>query len=139
MIIGGRREATKKIVDIFIRVNGPTVRFMRTDAKTAEVIKYTENMWIATKVTFVNEMYDVCEALGVDWQDVREGWLMDTRVERTFTAVFHDKRGFEGKCLPKDTKALAHSSKEAGYEAKFLQDVIDNNNRIRKKHKFDTV
>lgn len=139
MIVGGKKTATSRVVDIFIRHKGPHTKFMQVDAKTAEIIKYTENMWIATKVTFVNEMYDVCKAMGVDWNDVREGWLMDTRVDRNFTAVFVDKRGFEGKCLPKDTKAIVHASKESGYEPKFLQDVIDNNNRIREEHGFEEV
>ena len=139
MIVGGTNEGTGKIIDIFVRKVGPHMKFMRTDAKTAEVIKYTENMWIATKVTFVNEMYEVCNALGVDWRDVREGWLLDKRVSPMFSAVFQDKRGFEGKCLPKDTKALIASAEAAGYDAKFLKEVLNTNNRIRKAHGFDKI
>lgn len=139
MIIGGDKEAAGKIEDIFIRKVGPHVKFMRTDSKTAETIKYTENMWIATKVTFVNEMYEVCKALGVDWRDVREGWLLDKRVSPMFSAVFPDKRGFEGKCLPKDTKALIATSEESGYIPDFLKEVLKSNNRIRKENGFDVI
>lgn len=138
-IIGGDKQHTVPTAELFLRYVGPHLRVYLTDIRTAEVIKYTENMWIATKVTFVNEMYEACKALGVDWVDVREGWLMDSRVERMFTAVFTDKRGYQGKCLPKDTKALVHSINEAGYDPKFLRAVLDSNNRIRLINGFEEV
>lgn len=139
MIVGGDKESTQKVVDIFESLRGPHVKFFQTDAKTAEVIKYMENMFIATKVTFVNEMYEVCKSLGVDWHTVREGWLLDSRVDRNFTAVMLHKRGYEGKCLPKDTKALIQSTEESGYNPKFLKAVTENNNRIRKGNGFKEV
>ena len=139
MIIGGDKEPAVRIADIFIRSMGPHVKFMFTNRKTAELIKYVENMWIATKVTFVNEIYEVCKAMKVDWYDVREGWLLDSRVGEMFTAIFPDKRGFEGKCLPKDTKALVKSIEDSGYDPKFLKEVLNSNNRIRKKNGFQSV
>lgn len=139
MIVGGEKEATEKMVDIFESLRGPHIRYFQTDAKTAEVIKYMENMFIATKVTFVNEMYEVCKSIGVDWHTVREGWLLDSRVDRNFTAVRLNKRGYEGKCLPKDTKALISTSEESGYDPKFLKSVTENNNRIRKMTGFSEI
>ncbi len=138
-ILGGKKEATNKLASLFIRRVGPHIRIYQTDSKTAEVIKYTENMFIATKVTFVNEMYEVCKALGVTWNDVREGWLLDTRVSRMFSGVFDDKRGYEGKCLPKDTKALVASSEQAGYTPSFLKEVLASNDRLRILNGFDKV
>ncbi len=138
-ILGGREKDTKFFAEIFIRHVGPHLKVYRTDSRTAEIIKYTENMFIAVKVTFVNEMYEVCGALGRDWVDVREGWLLDSRISRMFTGVFTDKRGYEGKCLPKDNKALIQSAKDHGYTPKFLQAVLASNNRIRKRHNFEPV
>jgi len=139
MIIGGEKKTTSAIVDIFIKKMGPHVKFMQTNAKTAEFIKYMENFFFATKITFVNEMYECAKAIGVDYNEVREGWLMDPRVNRNHTAVFPEKRGFEGKCLPKDTKAFIASAKDAGYEAGFLKSVLENNNRIRDINGFEKV
>ena len=139
MIVGGEPDATSKVVSIFVRVLGPHVRFMQTDHKTAEVIKYMENVFFATKIAFVNEMFESCKALGVDYNTVREGWLLDTRVNPNHTAVFIDKRGFEGKCLPKDLKGFIASSAEAGYDPKLLREVMESNNRIRVLNGFDKV
>lgn len=101
--------------------------FYQVDAKTAEVIKYWKNTWGALKVTFVNEMFDVCKALGVDYYKAREGWLLDSRIEKAHTAVFVDERGFSGKCYPKDVNALARASEDAGYTPKLIRQVLANN------------
>jgi len=70
-IFGGERETTKAIVDIFVKVMGPHVFYAQTDATTAEMVKYMENSWIAMKVTFANEWYDICEAYGVYYREAR--------------------------------------------------------------------
>ncbi len=138
-ILGGPKEATARFAEMFIRFVGPHITIYQTDSRTAELIKYTENMFIATKVTFVNEMYEVCKAFDREWVDVREGWLLDTRVGRMFTGVFPDKRGYEGKCLPKDTKALIAATQQQGYTPALLKEVTKTNNRIRTKNGFDEV
>lgn len=138
-ILGGPKEATARFAEMFIRHVGPHITVYQTDSRTAEIIKYTENMFIATKVTFANEMHEVCKAFDREWVDVREGWLLDTRVGRMFTGVFPDKRGYEGKCLPKDTKALIAAAEEQGYIPELLKEVTKSNNRIRKENGFDAV
>jgi len=77
-------------------------------------------------------MYNICEAFGADWQAAREGWLLDPRVGRMHTAVFRQNRGFSGKCYPKDTKALIQAAKQAGYNPKFLEEMVRSNKRFRK-------
>jgi len=139
MIVGGASPDTKKIVDIFITRMGPHTKFMQTDAKTAEVIKLMENCWGAQKVTFANEMYNCCEALGVDYRTVREGFLMDPRTEPMHTAVFTEKRGYGGHCYPKDVRNLVKSVEDAGYDPKFLKGIINSNNRIRKSSGLEDV
>ena len=137
VIVGGERETTKPIVDIFTRIMGPHVTYAQTDSTTAELVKYMENMWIGTKVVWSNEMYNVCEALGVDYREARELWSLDPRVDKMHTAVFPDARGFGGKCIPKDNRGLIRVSQKHGYDPKFLKEVINSNARMRKEE--DTI
>lgn len=126
-IFGGTSETTSQIVEFFKTVMGPDVHYMQTDATTAEVTKYMENSWGATKVTFANEFYEIAKAFGVNYDELRELWLMDGRVERMHTLVFKGKRGFGGKCFPKDIHGIIKASEEAGYDPKFLKQVIESN------------
>lgn len=97
----------------------------------AELIKYMENSFLATKVTFVNEYYDIVTRYGADWHRVREGWLLDGRIGRPHTTVFRDRRGYSGKCLPKDIQAITRAAEEdLGYSARLLKQVIDVNHRM---------
>jgi len=131
LILGGRDEDCNEVLRFMVPVLGPTKRYFKTKAINAEITKYMENTFFATKVTFVNEMYEICQAFGADWYDVREGWLLDPRINPMHTAVFPDNRGFGGKCYPKDTSALVYASKKAGYEPKFLEEMIRTNKRFR--------
>lgn len=129
-IFGGSRDTTSAILEFFKVVMGPVVKYIQTDAKTAELTKYMENSWGATKVVFCNEFAKVAETFGVDYEELRELWLLDGRINRMHTAVFKDKRGFSGKCLPKDINGIVEASKKAGYEPKLLQEVIESNKRL---------
>ncbi len=132
-IIGGDKKTASAILDFFVRVMGPDARFHITDSTTAEVVKYMENSFIAAKVVFCNEFYNIAKTFGVEYKELRELWLLDTRVGRMFSAVFPDRRGFDGKCLPKDVNAIAAASEKAGYDPKFIKAVLENNERIREK------
>jgi len=131
VILGGDKKDTQYIHDILLPFLGPTKTYFQTSSINAEIIKYMENTYFATKVTFVNEMYEICNSFGADWTQVREGWLLDPRVERMHTAVFPDNRGFAGKCYPKDLSALIHASKKVGYSPEFLEGVKKSNERFR--------
>ena len=93
--------------------------------------KYMENAFYATKVAFCNELYDICDAVNVDWNEVRELWLSDPRLHRMHTAVFKGKRGFGGKCLPKDTLALKNFAKSLGVDYEILNAIQNDNSRLR--------
>jgi UDP-glucose 6-dehydrogenase len=82
-----------------------------------------ENSFLATKVIFCNEFADIAAAFGVDYNELRELWLADYRIGRSHTDVYPNKRGFSGKCLPKDTSALVHSSEKAGFIPELLKEV----------------
>lgn len=105
-IIGGEPEARQWFLATITAIEGPEIRFFECSAMEAEIIKYMENCYLATKVTFVNEFYELCQRSGANWFAVREGWLLDPRVERDHTAVFPDDRGYSGRCLPKDVDAF---------------------------------
>ena len=73
---------------------------------------YMENCYLATKVVFCNEFYDFAKKVGVDYNKLRETWLLDPRIGRSHTFVYDDNRGFGGSCLPKDTSAFVEQGKK---------------------------
>lgn len=121
VVLGGRKEDTSAAADFYKHFYNAYVRFYFCDAVTAEVCKYMENAFYAMKVTFVNEFYGIARAHGVDFNELREAWLADTRISRDHTFVYPEARGFSGKCLPKDCNAIVHSSARRGYEPKFMK------------------
>lgn len=127
LIFGGNKEARERVIPFFERVSGPFCSYHVTDPTTAELTKYMENTWIATKVTFCNEFYEIAEAYDVDWHELRELWLTDGRVGASHTLVYKEKRGFNGKCIPKDTNGMVHNATSVGYDAKFLKSVLSRN------------
>lgn len=130
-IFGGDLEDTAYCVSVFKPVFNPRTFYYQIPAKTAELIKYAENIWGATKVTWANEFFDICKVLGVNFDQMREGWGLDPRVEKMHTSVFERARGFAGKCYPKDLMGLIKASEKAGYNPKFLKEVWNSNCRFR--------
>ena len=92
-----------------------------TDLATAELIKYAANAFLATKITFINEIADLCEVLGADVQDVARGIGLDGRIGRKF---LHAGPGFGGSCFPKDCRALARTAGEAGSGLAIVETVL---------------
>jgi len=131
VILGG--DDSNEWVEIFKIVLGPDAHYLQTNSTTAEMVKYGENSWGGTKVIFFNEFWDICQTFGVNFDEFRELLLYDPRIERMHTAVFRDKRGFGGKCFPKDINAIVHASKKAGYTPKLLEQVLKNNKRCKTK------
>lgn len=129
VIIGG--EKASDIANYFMKVMSVDTVYHLCSATEAELIKYAENTFFATKVTFCNEFYDICKAFGVDWKGVREGWLLDPRINKNHTLVFDDDRGFGGKCFPKDTNAIVKAAEVKGYTPNLLKAVLAVNEKIR--------
>lgn len=127
MIVGGPAHACSRIIDIFLPIMGPTCRFRSMSSQEAELVKYAENAFFAMKVTFANELRTIAEHLGLNYHNVREGWIDDPRVGPMHSAAFKDARGFSGKCLPKDISALAAFCRDQGIPSKLLEAVIDTN------------
>lgn len=108
---------------------------IKTDFRTAEMVKYVSNTFLATKVMFANEIYSICEKLKIDYNKVIKLLFYDKRINKSHWAVpGPDKnRGFGGTCFPKDLNALIHLAKEKGYDAHLLEEVWRSNLQIRKK------
>ena len=95
-----------------------------TTLETAELIKYAANCFLATKITFINEIADLCERLGADVQDVAKGIGLDGRIGRYF---LHAGPGFGGSCFPKDTAAFVRIAEEAGAPSEIVEAVLRKN------------
>lgn len=122
-IFGGDPEDIEPVMRLFMKYCGPEKVYQKCTLQEAELTKYFENTFFASKVAIVNQFYDICEAMGIDWDTVRELWLLDPRINKMHTAVFKDSRGFGGKCFPKDVSALIKFSKDAGYDPNIISEV----------------
>ncbi len=100
-----------------------------TKRETAELIKYATNAFLATKITFINEMADVCDKVGANVHDVARGIGLDGRIGRKF---LHAGPGYGGSCFPKDTLALARTAREAGAPVTIVESVIAANSNRKK-------
>lgn len=113
IMVGGERSACNMVIQAYQQFLGPLPHYYITDAKTAELCKYMENAFLATKVAFVNQFYDIAQGLGVNFNELRELWLADDRIGRSHTIVTAE-RGYRGRCLPKDMASIIHFARQAG-------------------------
>jgi UDPglucose 6-dehydrogenase len=104
--------------------------FLFTARRTAELIKYAANGFLATKVAFINEMADLCEKAGADVQDVARGIGLDNRIGSKF---LHAGPGFGGSCFPKDTSALAQTARELGAPTSIIEAVAEANRKRKSR------
>ncbi|MCA6448030.1 MAG: UDP-glucose dehydrogenase family protein [Sediminibacterium sp.] len=127
VVVGTRSERAKKVMsDLyapFVRQGNPVI-FM--DEKSAELTKYAANSFLATKISFMNEIAQLCERLGADVDMVRRGIGSDDRIGKRF---LFPGIGYGGSCFPKDVQALIMSSEEVNYEFKILKAVEDVNEK----------
>ncbi len=127
VVIGTTSEKAKKLMNDlyapFVRQGNPLI-FM--DKRSAELTKYAANSFLATKITFMNEIANLCELLDADVDMVRRGMGTDERIGRRF---LFPGIGYGGSCFPKDVQALAKSSTEVKYEFKILDAVMDVNEK----------
>jgi UDPglucose 6-dehydrogenase len=120
-------EAADKVAQLHIALRAPIVV---CDLRTAEMIKYASNAILATKISFINEIANICEALGADVKEVAAGMGYDPRIGPHFLDA---GLGFGGSCFPKDVKALAYMAAEKGRHPQLLQAVLDINSDRRRQ------
>ncbi len=99
---------------------------MRTGIKTAEMIKYASNAFLAAKISFINEIGNICKRVGIDTYEVAKGMGLDKRIGQAFLRA---GVGFGGSCFPKDVSALIAFAKSAGVETKLLEEIVETNER----------
>jgi UDPglucose 6-dehydrogenase len=116
-----QHEAAEKVAQLHLPLRAPIVI---TDLRTAEMIKYASNAFLATKISFMNEVADICEVLGADVKEVAAGMGYDRRVGPYFLDA---GLGWGGSCFPKDVKALAFMAREKGLKPRILNSVLDVN------------
>ena len=103
-------------------------------ARAAEMAKYAINCYYAFKVIFANTIYDLCQKLGVDYDQVREGLVNDKRIIDSHFDVTHGGyRGYAGKCLPKDVKTLVWFARQSQAPARLIETVIELNDKLKQK------
>jgi UDPglucose 6-dehydrogenase len=119
------RDAAHKVADLHLSLRAPIVV---TDLRTAEMIKYASNAFLATKISFINEIANICEALGADVKEVAVGMGYDPRIGRSFLDA---GLGYGGSCFPKDVKALAYMASVQGRHPQLLQSVMEINKHQR--------
>ncbi len=107
-------------------------------ATEAEMVKYYGNTWFSVKVVFANQMYDLCQKLGIDYDRVKEAACADKRIGRSHLDIFHKGyRGYGGKCLPKDTRALIQMGDRVGVSMELLKTVEAINNALIQQNSLD--
>jgi UDPglucose 6-dehydrogenase len=120
------RDAANKVAQLHLPLRAPIVI---TDLRTAEMIKYASNAFLATKISFINELADLCERVGADVKEVAAGMGYDARIGRHFLDA---GLGWGGSCFPKDVEALAYMAKEKGLNPRILNQVMEVNYDRRK-------
>ncbi len=120
------KDAANKVAQLHLPLRAPIVI---TDLRTAEMIKYASNAFLATKISFINELADLCERVGADVKEVAAGMGYDARIGRHFLDA---GLGWGGSCFPKDVEALAFMANEKGLEPQILNSVMEINYKRRK-------
>jgi UDPglucose 6-dehydrogenase len=136
IIVGAEDERSREVMQEVYRplyLNQPPIMF--TGRRTSELTKYAANAFLATKITFINEIADLCEKLGANVQEVARGIGLDNRIGSKF---LHAGPGYGGSCFPKDTLALVRTAQEAGSPVRIVETVAAAN-ELRKRRMADKV
>jgi UDPglucose 6-dehydrogenase len=123
-------EATAILNDLYRPLYLIEAPILMTDIPTAELTKYAANAFLATKISFINEIANLCEKVGADVHSIARGIGLDRRIGPKF---LHAGPGFGGSCFPKDTRSVAHFAREIGQELEIIESVIRVNDRQRER------
>jgi UDPglucose 6-dehydrogenase len=140
VVIGGQEEHTQKVAELYnMRFKSPRIIF--TDCKTAELIKYFNNVFFAVKVSFANEIKRICEAIGADWDQALAGFVADGRVADSHLKVPgpDGKPGFGGTCFPKDLCAFKSFVKSEGFNCNVIDAAWQTNLEVRPERDWEML
>jgi len=140
-ILGGDPKYTSKVAKLYKWRFGQSVPCLETNFETAEMIKYMNNCFFATKVSFLNEMKLIADQSNVDWNMAVEGFVRDGRIGHTHLNVPgpDGKMGFGGSCFPKDVQAMIQFAEENGIEATTLKGVWSTNLKVRPERDWEKL
>ena len=130
LVIGGHKDDRRKLIDLFTEVYNANIRIRQVSLLEVEIIKLSENRAIGYKVAQCQELYDVCEAAGVDYYIIRDAvYSDDPRFNLWFTFIYPDKRGANSKCIPKDVYAWAAWAESVGYNPELTKKLLERNEK----------
>ena len=140
IILGGPRKGTTPLKPIFSKVF-PKAKIIKTNSTYAEMVKYTTNCFLAMKVSFANEMYELCSKLNLDFDKVIEYTLFDPRIGNSHLNVPGPDGdfGFGGHCFPKDLSAIIKLTEEIGSTNNILNSIIKTNDKVRKNRDWEKM
>jgi UDPglucose 6-dehydrogenase len=131
VVIGTRDErAAEMMMDVYSPLDAADVPFIVTDVETAELIKYASNGFLATKISFINEVAHICEAWGANVEVVSKGMGLDNRIGPKFLQA---GPGYGGSCFPKDTRAAAQIARDSGLKFRIIEAVLEVNEVTQKR------
>src|SRR3954451_5214479 len=131
VVIGTRDErAAGMMMDVYSPLHAADVPFIVTDIETAELIKYASNGFLATKISFINEVAHICEAWGANVEVVSKGMGLDNRIGPKFLSA---GPGYGGSCFPKDTRAAAQIARDSGLKFRIIEAVLEVNEVTQKR------
>jgi len=135
IVLGGNILYTTEVEKLY-RLRFPYTKIIKTDFETAELIKYMANCFFSTKISFMNEMKQICDAAGANWDQAIEGFITDGRIGNSHIDVpGHDgSPGFGGKCFPKDINAMIVKAKELGVDPAVMEAAWKKNIEVRENH-----
>ncbi len=140
-ILGGRKKHTRTVANLYKWRFGNSIPCIETNFETAELIKYMNNCFFATKVSFMNEMKLIAEKTNVDWETAVDGFVADGRIGHSHLAVPgpDSKRGFGGSCFPKDIQAMIKLGEELGVNTSTLKGAWETNLSVRPEKDWENL
>jgi nucleotide sugar dehydrogenase len=134
IVLGSNKSHALDTVEKLYRTRFPYTKIIKTDFATAQLIKYMANCFFATKVSFMNEMYQLCKAVEGNWAEALDGFISDGRIGNSHIDVpGHDGDfGFGGKCFPKDINAMIKKAEALGVKPSVMKAAWEKNKEVRK-------
>ena len=140
-ILGGRKRITARVAELFRWRFGDSISIIETNFETAELIKYMNNCYFATKVSFMNEMKLIADKSNVDWDLAVDGFVRDGRIGHSHLAVPgpDGRMGFGGSCFPKDIQAMIHFGKNLDVDMNTLLGAWATNLQVRPEKDWENL
>ncbi len=141
IVLGGSSDETLSYVESLFRIAFDKVPIIKTDRKTAEMVKYVTNCFLATKVSFANNIYDICDKSGINYDGMIDIVTLDKRVGNSHWRVPgpDGDRGYGGHCFPKDMKALLYYSSTIGAYPTLIDSAVYVNDSVRKNRDWENM